>query len=596
MPVKVRCPSCEKVLNAPDAARGKAVRCPKCQSKVKVPTGRPKRAVAQAAAPDSTAFLLNLDAGRIEDRQNRICPKCGTDVSEEDIDCPSCGVNIDTGMMSEKTRRQRTAKSADARKFFQELRRDSWKFWKSNVSLALRTAAYLTVLSLVSFACLFMVYWCLNLPPKTFWALCAFVFGAVGPGWLLLVQLDLISFTFERKKKLKPIRFDFFLSAALGIRLLFWAGLMAALFQIVTGTLGYMLMRSNPAIGYALIGLGCLPVVLVFPIAASHMAMPVTKSAWLIHKLLMSLLKTWKGVAYWFVFLIAANLPALACFGVIGVMYAADVKEFLDTTSYNATVEAERSKVGGKKGGELVPDKQTQRKLAALAKPREVDPTVLVVPGVLWVVGCTALGLVSPFTMRSTGLFTLYFRHNLDLVTRAKETTYTSRAAEIYVEEGKSTVMVAWLLFGLVAALCIFYSAMAGVLVLGLIGAVVAAFYFVPMAGLWRILEKAGEPGWQAIFPAIMSRSLLRMAGYTDWYWVLALAVPGLGFYIWYKGWVVMAARFEKSESYALGLAFMGLVFYPLLGFGDDPCLKLEHVKKKEPPEKKGKAKKKPSN
>ncbi len=39
MAVKVRCPTCERVLNAPDAARGKAVKCPDCETKVKVPSG-----------------------------------------------------------------------------------------------------------------------------------------------------------------------------------------------------------------------------------------------------------------------------------------------------------------------------------------------------------------------------------------------------------------------------------------------------------------------------------------------------------------------------------------------------------------------------
>ena len=39
MPVKVRCPTCEKVLNAPETARGKAIKCPGCETKVKVPAG-----------------------------------------------------------------------------------------------------------------------------------------------------------------------------------------------------------------------------------------------------------------------------------------------------------------------------------------------------------------------------------------------------------------------------------------------------------------------------------------------------------------------------------------------------------------------------
>src|SRR5690348_3791792 len=49
MPVKVRCSGCQKVLNAPERARGKAIKCPDCATVIKVPAE--KQVATKAAAP-----------------------------------------------------------------------------------------------------------------------------------------------------------------------------------------------------------------------------------------------------------------------------------------------------------------------------------------------------------------------------------------------------------------------------------------------------------------------------------------------------------------------------------------------------------------
>ena len=50
MPVKVRCPECQKVLTLPDQARGKTARCPDCQGRVPVPGAKKKPATARPKA------------------------------------------------------------------------------------------------------------------------------------------------------------------------------------------------------------------------------------------------------------------------------------------------------------------------------------------------------------------------------------------------------------------------------------------------------------------------------------------------------------------------------------------------------------------
>src|SRR5580693_416033 len=112
MPVKVRCSECERVVNAPDRARGKAVKCPQCGKPIRVPVGTTAAAGKKAAAPppSSSAMIANLDLDRLEDAQTRICPKCSAEVGAEDLECPECGITLATGLLSAKQQADRNRK------------------------------------------------------------------------------------------------------------------------------------------------------------------------------------------------------------------------------------------------------------------------------------------------------------------------------------------------------------------------------------------------------------------------------------------------------------------------------------------------------
>ena len=73
MPVKVRCTGCKKVLNAPDAARGKAIKCPHCQAKVRVPgekgaaaAGKKPAAAKKGAASAQKAKKKCFTCGKLK--------------------------------------------------------------------------------------------------------------------------------------------------------------------------------------------------------------------------------------------------------------------------------------------------------------------------------------------------------------------------------------------------------------------------------------------------------------------------------------------------------------------------------------------------
>jgi Family of unknown function (DUF5684) len=88
------------------------------------------------------------------------------------------------------------------------------------------------------------------------------------------------------------------------------------------------------------------------------------------------------------------------------------------------------------------------------------------------------------------------------------------------------------------------------------------------VASMWKIFVKAGKPGWAAIIPIYNFVVLLEIAGKPAW-WVILLIVPVVNFIILIVLSIALAKKFGKGTGYGLGLAFLGVIFYPMLGFGD---------------------------
>ena len=57
------------------------------------------------------------------------------------------------------------------------------------------------------------------------------------------------------------------------------------------------------------------------------------------------------------------------------------------------------------------------------------------------------------------------------------------------------------------------------------------------IAGVWKTFEKAGQPGWAVLIPIFIAMDI--------------------------------ATAFGKSALFAIGLVFLGPIFYMILGFGD---------------------------
>ncbi|WP_242396087.1 DUF5684 domain-containing protein [Anaeromyxobacter oryzisoli] len=89
-------------------------------------------------------------------------------------------------------------------------------------------------------------------------------------------------------------------------------------------------------------------------------------------------------------------------------------------------------------------------------------------------------------------------------------------------------------------------------------------------AGLWKIFSKAGQPGWGALVPFYNLYLLLKVAGRPGW-WLVLMLIPLVNLVVAIMVGIDLARAFGKGVGYGLGLTFLSPIFYPLLGFSDDP-------------------------
>jgi len=84
----------------------------------------------------------------------------------------------------------------------------------------------------------------------------------------------------------------------------------------------------------------------------------------------------------------------------------------------------------------------------------------------------------------------------------------------------------------------------------------------------WKIYEKAGKPGWAAIIPIYNIIVLLEIVGKPVW-WIILFLIPCVN--IIFAVWTInlLSKSFGQSEGFTVGLLLLGVVFYPILGFGN---------------------------
>lgn len=91
---------------------------------------------------------------------------------------------------------------------------------------------------------------------------------------------------------------------------------------------------------------------------------------------------------------------------------------------------------------------------------------------------------------------------------------------------------------------------------------------FLAIAGVWKAFAKAGQPGWACIIPIYNVIVMLQIAGKPIW-WILLLLIPIVNIVVAILVNVDIAKNFGKGAGFGVGLAFLGFIFWPILGFGD---------------------------
>lgn len=101
-----------------------------------------------------------------------------------------------------------------------------------------------------------------------------------------------------------------------------------------------------------------------------------------------------------------------------------------------------------------------------------------------------------------------------------------------------------------------------------LIGDIVyLAVFVLYIAAQWAIFAKAGKPGWAAIIPIYSTIVLLQTVGRPLW-WFIMLLIPFVNIIF---GIIVLndlSKSFGHKVGFTLGLLFLSIIFFPILGFG----------------------------
>ncbi len=92
-------------------------------------------------------------------------------------------------------------------------------------------------------------------------------------------------------------------------------------------------------------------------------------------------------------------------------------------------------------------------------------------------------------------------------------------------------------------------------------------FTLIIIAGMWKTFEKADKPGWAAIVPIYNVIVMLEIVGRPLW-WIILFLIPLANLVVSIIVFNDLAKAFGRGIGTALGLLFLGFIFWPVLGFG----------------------------
>ena len=314
---------------------------------MRVPIAKPAKKVA-APPPSSSMMLANLDLDRIEDTETHICPKCGVEVTAEDVECPECHVNLQTGLLSDQKKVELSRKGPNPKLYYKEFVRDGFDFWKREKRLTFRLATFWTLFCLIFAACAVHVAVVHQAAASRFLD----VFGihlALDPaGADVESAYDDHRRHDAEEKEARKIYVRQVSGCGPGVETDFLVprhrGPGAHCGNRVPGA-GVRGMPLGFMVAAALEGAAVLFASLLFPVAMTHMAMPITRRGWMLNKLSKPFFRTFPAVIYWCFFLYLTLLPAIACVAVGGFFAARGIPELLDHAAVNTRIFTAKAEI-----------------------------------------------------------------------------------------------------------------------------------------------------------------------------------------------------------------------------------------------------------
>lgn len=86
--------------------------------------------------------------------------------------------------------------------------------------------------------------------------------------------------------------------------------------------------------------------------------------------------------------------------------------------------------------------------------------------------------------------------------------------------------------------------------------------------GYWKILTKAGKPGWAFLVPIYNIIVLLDIVKKPTW-WLLLLLIPLVNIVFFVIIYHRLSLAFGKDAAFTVGIFFLPMIFLPILGFGN---------------------------
>lgn len=88
------------------------------------------------------------------------------------------------------------------------------------------------------------------------------------------------------------------------------------------------------------------------------------------------------------------------------------------------------------------------------------------------------------------------------------------------------------------------------------------------LASMWKVFEKAGRPGWEAIVPVYNGYVLTVEIAKKEVLWFILLFIPFVGIVASFMICIDLAKKFGKDAGYGIGIALLPFIFFPMLAFG----------------------------